>query len=90
MCPGGRGLPGCAAAGVRRYSRRAPHLQRAFFLRLERVIQWCNEVEAKDGNVAVFAVASEIGPDFSPDIQRTSNHAGFSPWDMFSFASAWC
>jgi hypothetical protein len=35
----------------------------------------------------LFAVASEIGPGFSPGIE--SNHKwGFSPWDMSSYPRA--
>jgi len=38
-------------------------------------------------HLRAFAVASEIGPDFSPDI-RDSHRMGFSPWDKPSFPAA--
>jgi hypothetical protein len=38
-------------------------------------------------SVFALAVASEIGPGFSPDISQPSTE-GFSPWDMPSRAVA--
>jgi hypothetical protein len=37
--------------------------------------------------VVAFAVASEIGPGFSPDIHTQQKKPGFSPWDMLSYPS---
>jgi hypothetical protein len=37
-------------------------------------------------SAVVVALASEIGPGFSPDISRATKERGFSPWGMLAEA----
>jgi hypothetical protein len=43
--------------------------------------------EKESASSFAFAVASEIGPGFSPDINRPQKNRGFSPWNMLSSPS---